>query len=98
MVVDEYAQVLKTPTQLITNLQTRQEVELKFTAPHSPGKYCYCLVLCSDSYVDCRYRKILEVRASLPAPRRSTPSCVARGGTVYGGCCTIDRSRRGPCW
>lgn len=51
-VVNRKQLALVTAPLLVTNLVDTEEVELKFTAPLSPGSYSYTIVVRSDSYLD----------------------------------------------
>ncbi|XP_039247558.1 translocation protein SEC63 homolog [Styela clava] len=51
--------LLTVPVQ-VCNLADSQEVELKFPAPQSPGRYSYDVWVRSDSYLDCDVKKELK--------------------------------------
>ncbi|GAV08619.1 hypothetical protein RvY_18284 [Ramazzottius varieornatus] len=48
---DKKLKRLVSPPVLVTNLETEESIQLKFTAP-SPGTYSYTVVVKSDSYLD----------------------------------------------
>ncbi|CAL1289764.1 unnamed protein product [Larinioides sclopetarius] len=52
---------LITAPYLVTNLVSKEEVELKFTAPEKPGIYTYSLMVRSDSYLDCDVVKTIKL-------------------------------------
>lgn len=60
-VVDRKRFSLVTAPLLVTSLIDKEEIELKFTAPHRPGVYTYTIVVRSDSYVDCTVQKAARV-------------------------------------
>lgn len=60
-VVDRKRFSLVTAPLLVTSLIEKEEIELKFTAPHRPGLYTYTIVVRSDSYVDCTVQKTARV-------------------------------------
>lgn len=51
-ITDTKNNALMTAPYHVTNLVTRVEVPLKFSAPQKVGKYNYLIHLCSDSYLD----------------------------------------------
>ena len=48
---DKKLKRLVSPPVLVTNLETEESIQLKFTAP-PPGTYSYTVVVKSDSYLD----------------------------------------------
>ncbi len=58
----------------MTNLVERESVELKFTAPASPGTYAYTVHVRSDSYVELDYSAPLKLRVyDAPEPVTEHP-------------------------
>lgn len=56
------------PPILVTNLETEESVQLKFTAPQ-PGTYNYSVIVKSDSYLD------MDTVSYLKVSRYSVKSC-----------------------
>jgi len=56
----KHFQLISAPVYICT-LKDREEVEVKFSAPKTPGDYTYWVILTSDSYLDVDVRKELRV-------------------------------------
>lgn len=57
----KHFQLISAPVYICT-LKDREEVEVKFSAPKTPGDYTYWVILTSDSYFDVDVRKELRFR------------------------------------
>ncbi len=69
-ICDKKTHSLITPPYHLTSLVTKEEVELKFTAPAKPGHYGFTVVVRSDSYVglDLQEDIKLDVQEAREAP------------------------------
>ncbi|XP_042908617.1 translocation protein SEC63 homolog isoform X4 [Parasteatoda tepidariorum] len=60
-VSDKKKHSLITAPYLVTNLVSKEKIELKFTAPPRPGIYTYSVIVRSDSYLDCDVLKTIKL-------------------------------------